>query len=295
MMDRFKLNQTITRIARSGSPRGGVPAVLVIIPAYNEAKNIGAVISDVRQHAPCAAEDSADILVIDDGSTDVTATVARRSGAYVLSLPYNLGIGGAVQAGFKFAVKMGYSYVVRVDGDGQHSAAHIPRLLGMVQRDEADVVIGSRFCPGSITYCPPLARKLGIRFFSLLASLITGQSVYDPTSGMQCLNKRALQVLAGQYPQDYPEVEARVLLHKARLRVVEVPARMRPRAAGNSSITNLRSIYYMLKVTLATLIAALRQEPQYLYWKEDWDAILTASIDGLDQPGIADHYSGVGA
>ncbi|RLC86187.1 MAG: glycosyltransferase family 2 protein [Chloroflexi bacterium] len=293
-MIQVETKPTVSQIAQeaplTGRREEGESSVLVIIPAYNEARNIGTVVTDVRHYAPFA-----DILVIDDGSTDSTAAVAHRSGAYVLSLPYNLGIGGAVQAGFKFAVRRGYSYVVRVDGDGQHNAAYILRLLALVQQGKADVAIGSRFCPGLVTYRPPLARRLGIRFFSFLVSFITRQPVYDPTSGMQCLNRRALYILAQDYPQDYPEVEARVLLHKARLRVIETPVCMRPRATGNSSITYLRSIYYMLKVTLATLIAALRQGPHVSHLKEDLHATPTADTNHSDQHVTVDHYSGVGA
>jgi glycosyltransferase involved in cell wall biosynthesis len=263
-------------------------SVLVIIPAYNEDKSIASVVDDARHYIP-----SGDILVIDDGSSDDTASQARRSGAYVLSLPYNLGIGGAVQTGFKFADKMGYSFVIRVDGDGQHNVADAPRLLDLVQRDEADVVIGSRFCPGFVTYRPPLARKLGIRMFSLLVSCITGQPVYDPTSGMQCLNRRAFHILARHYPQDYPEVESRVVLHKARLRVVETPVYMRPRATGMSSISYLRAIYYMIKVTLATLIAALRQEP-YPSHREENSYAPTTDTGRSSQPVASGHHSGVG-
>jgi glycosyltransferase involved in cell wall biosynthesis len=203
-------------------------------------------------------------VVVDDGSTDETAAVARRAGADVLALPYNLGIGGAVQTGLKFAARKDYAFIIRVDGDGQHYVADIPRLLALVQRGVADVAIGSRFCPGEETYRPPLARRLGIRFFSRLISFLTGQPAYDPTSGMQCLNRRALRVLAQCYPQDYPEVEARILFHRAGLRVIETPAHMLPRPAGNSSITNVRAIYYMLKVTLATLITFLRRGPHTL-------------------------------
>ncbi len=228
-------------------------SVLVIIPAYNEEKNVAQVINGVKQTVPFA-----DILVIDDGSVDATAEMARRSGAGVLNLPFNLGIGGAVQAGIKFAWKYGYPFMLRLDADDQHNPEDIPRLLEVVMLGQADVAIGSRFCPGQETYRPPLARRLGIRYFSLLVSLLVGHRIYDPTSGFQCMNRLALWYFAYYYPQDYPEVEAHVLMHKMGLRVAEVPVVMRPRRSGASSIDLLRSVYYLFKVTLATLMSAFR-------------------------------------
>lgn len=236
----------------SGQPSGTV----VIIPAYNEEACVGDVVRRVRSRG------YRDVVVIDDGSTDSTAAEAESAGAYVLSLPYNLGIGGAVQAGLKFAFQMGYQQVVRVDADGQHDIVEATRLLEAVRGGDVDVAIGSRFMPGYQTYVPPPSRALGIRWFAWLVSRITRTRVYDTTSGMQALNRRALAILAKHYPQDYPEVEARVLLHKTRLRVTEVPVSMAPRAGGMSSITYLRAIYYVFKVSLATLIAAVRQVPR---------------------------------
>ena len=230
--------------------------VLVIIPAYNEEACIGDVVRNVRDSG------FTNVLVIDDGSPDRTASEARKAGAFVLTLTYNLGIGGAVQAGLKFALEMGYQYVVRLDGDGQHQVEEAIKLLHRVQSGEADVAVGSRFFPGQHTYRPPLSRAIGIRWFATLISLITRRPAYDTTSGMQAMNRTALTVLARNYPQDYPEVEARVLLHKAKLQVIEVPVHMRPRAAGLSSITMLRAVYYVFKVSLATLIAAMRQAPR---------------------------------
>jgi hypothetical protein len=205
---------------------------------------------------------NSDVLVVDDGSSDRTASRALRAGAYVLPLPFNLGIGGAVQAGFKFAAEMGYPYMVRIDGDGQHHIEEARKLVQVVQRGEADIAIGSRFFPGQQTYHPPLGRAMGIRWFALMTSLLTREPAFDTTSGMQALNQRAIRLLAENYPQDYPEVEARILMYKARLRVKEIPVKMRPRAAGVSSITYLRSIYYMFKVSLSTLIAVVRNAPQ---------------------------------
>ena len=227
--------------------------ILTIIPAYNEEACIADVVHDVRQSG------YVDVLVVDDGSSDLTAIEADRAGAYILQLPFNLGIGGAVQAGFKFALEMGYEYVIRLDGDGQHKIEESAKLLRMVQVGEADVAIGSRFFPNQHTYTPSLSRKIGIRWFAILVSLLTGTPAYDPTSGMQALNRRALRFLAVNYPQDYPEVEARILMHKAHLHIIEVPVNMEPRKTGQSSITLFRAIYYVLKVSLATLITKVRQ------------------------------------
>ena len=234
---------------------------LIIIPAFNEQACIANVVREALDHQ------LGDVLVIDDCSVDYTALVAEQAGALVLQLPYNLGIGGAVQAGFKFAAEMGYSYVLRIDGDGQHSIAEAARLLESIRRDQADVAIGSRFIPGQQSYHPPWARALGIRWFATVVSTITRQSVTDPTSGMQALNRRALTTFASHYPQDYPEVEARIWLHKLRLRVIELPVYMAPRAGGMSSITYIRAIYYMVKVTLAVVMATLGRAPR-LYARE---------------------------
>jgi len=229
---------------------------LAIIPAYNEEACVGDVVRDVRRSG------LRHVVVVNDGSLDDTAAEARAAGAHVLSLPYNLGIGGAVQAGLKFAVDRGYLYVVRLDGDGQHNVEEIDKLLEVVCDGKVDVAIGSRFFPGQHTYRPSFSRTIGIRWFAAMISWITGEPAYDTTSGMQALNRRAVTVLAANYPQDYPEVETRILLYKAGLRVIEVPVTMNQRAAGTSSITLTRAIYYVLKVSLATLIATLRQAPR---------------------------------
>jgi len=231
--------------------------VLIIIPAYNEEESIGQVVADVK----CSA-DFADILVINDGSTDNTAAVARRSGATVLNLPYNLGIGGAVAAGYKLAEEMSYDYVVRLDGDGQHNPDDVRRLLAPVEQGQADVAFGCRFCGGFGSYRPPLARWLGIRFFGLVVSLVVGQEIHDATSGLRCANRKAIRYFARYSPQDYPEVESHILLNKAGLSEVEVPVTMRARMGGHSSIDALRSVYYAFKVLLAILIRGFQQVPR---------------------------------
>ncbi len=236
--------------------------ILAVIPAYNEQGAIGQVVTDVLDAVP-----HADILVIDDGSTDMTAEVARDAGATVVQHPINLGIGGTVQTGLKFARRMGYDYIIRLDGDGQHNAADIPKLLDVVISGEADVAIGSRFLDKKqLEMHIPFVRRIGIRFFATEVGLITRRPATDTTSGFMAMNYRAVQVLANYLPQDYPEVEGRVILHKAGLATAEVQVRMRERVAGVSSIDSWQSIYYSLKVSVAVLMTALKDVP---VWVED--------------------------
>jgi hypothetical protein len=231
------------------------PRTLAVVPAHNEEGAIGAVVDGIRTFDP-----TFDILVVDDSSTDDTATAAAARGAAVVSLPFNLGIGGAVQTGFKYALEHGYDRAVRLDGDGQHAPEELAQLLAPLDRDEADIVAGSRFADdGDPGHRPAFARRLGIAFFARLVSLLTGQRVTDTTSGFQAMNHLGIELFAHDYPNDYPEVEAIVLAHKHRLRRVEVPVRMREREHGESSITLGSSIYYMLKVTLALLVAMFRK------------------------------------
>jgi len=230
--------------------------ILVILPALNEGSNIAAVVRAVRAQIP-----PADVLVIDDGSLDHTAQEARSAAAMVLKLPYNVGIGAAVQAGFKFAAEYDYDIVVRNDGDGQHAPSGILHLLERLQSHQADVVIGSRFMDEQGDYGTPPARRLGISILAKLLSLITGQRITDPTSGCAAFNRQAILLFAQVYPHDYPEPEAIVILHRSGLRQMEIPVRMIPRQHGNSSITPVRSVYYMMKVTLAILINLLRRPP----------------------------------
>jgi glycosyltransferase involved in cell wall biosynthesis len=228
---------------------------VAIVPAYDEEGAIGVTIDEIRAFDP-----SFDVVVIDDGSTDATAAAAAARGAAVVSLPFNLGIGGAVQTGFKYALEHDYDRAVRLDGDGQHDPAELGKLLAPLAAGVADVVVGSRFAGGNDDgHRPALTRRLGIVFFAGLVSLLTRQRVTDTTSGFQALNRRGIELFAHDYPNDYPEVEATVLVHKHRLRLVEVPVRMRDREHGRSSITLVRSVYYMLKVTLALLVAMVRK------------------------------------
>ncbi|MEW6721323.1 MAG: glycosyltransferase family 2 protein [Thermodesulfobacteriota bacterium] len=226
--------------------------VLVAIPAYREEKKIGAVVRAVREHSPY------DILVVNDGSPDRTSEVARAAGAIVLDLPCNLGIGGAVQTAFLYALDRGYDAVARLDGDGQHDPADIPRILEPVLRGEADAAIGSRFL-GESMYRVSYPRIFGIRFFRILVNLFTGYRITDPTSGFFAVNRRMMEFYSVHYPSDYPEVDAYILMHRLKAGAVEVPVRMYEREEGKSSITPFRALYYMVKVTLSFLINCIRR------------------------------------
>ena len=228
--------------------------IVAVVPAYDEADSIATVVHELRAFDP-----EIDVVVVDDGSSDATSETAIAAGAAVVRLPFNLGIGAAVQTGFRYALEHGYHTAVRLDGDGQHDPAELPKLLEPLARGEADVVTGSRFRDTEGGYRPPLARRLGITWFARLVSLLSGQRVTDTTSGFQALNRKGIALFASDYPSDYPEVEATVLLLKHRLRLVEVPVRMREREHGASSITFLRSLYYAIKVTLALLVAMGRR------------------------------------
>ena len=227
--------------------------VLVIVPAYNEEKSLPGVIQDLRESIPLA-----DILVVNDGSKDATSRVARESGVSVLDLPFNLGIGGAVQSGYLYALRNNYDIAVQFDGDGQHVGKEIIKLLHPLEAGAADMVIGSRFLiPGA--YNTPVFRSVGIWIFSFVLSRAMGTSVTDSTSGFRAANRGVIEFFARNYPDDYPEVESLVLLHKVKKRMLEVPVTMRGRTGGKSSITPLRSLYYMTKVLIAVLIDLMKK------------------------------------
>jgi glycosyltransferase involved in cell wall biosynthesis len=226
---------------------------IAIVPARNEEACVGKVIAELRRFDP-----GLEIVVVDDGSADRTAAIAASAGAQVVRLPFNLGIGGAVQTGFAYALEQGFQLAVRLDGDGQHDPAELPALLEPVLSGRADIAVGSRFA-GSGEYRPPLGRRIGIRLFARLVSLLVRQRVTDTTSGFQAVNRRGIRLFAADYPHDYPEVEAIVMVYRHRLRLEEVPVRMRERAGGSSSITALHSVYYMAKVTLALFIGLFRR------------------------------------
>ena len=231
--------------------------LVAVVPAWNEAEAIGRVVDDIL-----AVDPAIDVVVVDDASDDDTAIVASSRGATVLSLPFNVGIGGAVQTGLRHALDAGCELAVRLDGDGQHDASEIPKILAPVEAGEADLVIGSRFVDGSGSYRPPLARRLGIRVFAGLVSLLGGQRVTDTTSGFVALNRKGIALFAVEYPHDYPEVEATLVALRSGLRVTQVQVEMRERTTGSSSITFVRSLYYIVKVMLALLVASLRRYPR---------------------------------
>ncbi len=227
---------------------------VAIVPAYNEEQSIGRVVDELR-----AFDEGLEVLVVDDGSTDGTAEVARARGARVVSLPFNLGIGGAVQTGFRYAWEHDFDVAVRVDGDGQHAPAELDAVLAPVLAGEADVVVGSRFIGGD-GYRSSRSRRVGIRLLALSVSALTRQRVTDPTSGFQAANRKGLRLVAADDPHDYPEAEAAVMVAKHALRLREVPVAMRARETGRSSITAVRSVYYMVKVVLAIFVALFRRK-----------------------------------
>lgn len=227
---------------------------VAIVPAYNEELAVPRVIDELRAFDP-----GLDIVVVDDGSVDRTAAVAAAKGARVLRLPFNLGIGGAVQTGFRFAFENDYDVAVRVDGDGQHDPSQLVRVLEPVLRGEADIAIGSRFASDEGGYRSSRARRVGIRLLAWVVSRIVGQRVTDTTSGFQAVNREGIALFARDYPHDYPEVEATVMVFRHRLRLCEVPVLMRERDSGRSSITALRSVYYMVKVLLAIFVGLFRR------------------------------------
>ncbi|HEY7196342.1 MAG TPA: glycosyltransferase family 2 protein [Gaiellaceae bacterium] len=226
---------------------------IAIVPALNEEATIGAVVDEIRSVDP-----SFEIVVVDDGSTDATVAVAAARGVSVVSLPFNLGIGGAVQTGFRYALEHGFDVAVQVDGDGQHDPSELPALLAPVLAGEADLVVGSRFA-GRGRYRAPFFRRAGIRLFAWTASRLVGQPLTDTTSGFRAVNRHGILLFADEYPHDYPEVEAVVTLARSRLRVVEVPVTMRERAGGRSSIGRLAGPYYVVKVLVAVLVGLLRR------------------------------------
>ncbi len=231
------------------------PRALIVMPAFNEAATIGEVISSIRE-----ANGSFDVIVVDDGSTDGTAVSARDAGARVLRLPFNLGIGGAVQAGFKYALDNGYEQLIQVDADGQHEPGEVCKLLEVMRQDpQVDVVCGSRFKTDT-GYVAPISRRTGIHIFAFLLSHLVGQPVTDPTSGFRLYNRRAIELFAFDYPHDYPEVEAVLMLHH-QLRMVETPVQMYQRG-GDSSIGSGKSAYYMVKVLRALPVGLARKRPK---------------------------------
>lgn len=223
---------------------------LVIIPAHNEAKSLPELFRELKQ-TPVEH----DILVINDNSTDDTEAVCKAHGIRVISLPVNLGIGGAVQTGYKYALRNNYDVAVQMDGDGQHDPRFLELLLSRI-RAGYHMSIGSRFIENK-GFQSSLSRRAGIRFFSWLIRLLMGKRISDPTSGFRACSRELIRLFAGSYPKDYPEPETIVTALRNRYRIAEVPVVMRARSAGESSITTNRAIYYMIKVSMAMMIAAI--------------------------------------
>jgi glycosyltransferase involved in cell wall biosynthesis len=243
---------------------------LAIVPAFNEAGMVARVIRDIRRHAP-----DFDVVVVDDGSTDTTSAHAQAQGAVVIRHPFNLGIGGAMQSGYKYALREGYDVAVQVDGDGQHKPAYLHDLLAKLETegDEADMVTGSRFL-GDPGYRVPFGRRVGNLIFAMVMSAITRKKITDPTSGFRMANRRGIELFAHDYPHDYPEVEAILMLHAHKLRLHEVHVSMNKRDFGKSSIDYPRSAYYMVKVLLAIFIGLFRRRPTPVGFESSRDAIL---------------------
>jgi len=228
--------------------------MLAIVPSFNEESNITDVIESIKHIKPML-----DILVVNDGSDDETGALAVSTGlAHVVSLACNLGIGGAVQTGFKYARENNYDIALQFDGDGQHISSEIDTLIDPVRNEEADVVIGSRFCRKQPGFKSPLARRVGIKIFEIVNSLLINQKITDNTSGFRAYNRRAIDFLADNYPMYYPEPEAVILLGKNGFRLKEGFVHMRNRSSGSSSITWFGSVFYMVTVLLATLMTAVR-------------------------------------
>ena len=245
----------------------GMGSVLVVIPAYNEEESIRKVVEGVNDHIPLA-----DVLVVDDGSADNTSRRVQESDAELLRLPRNLGVGAALEVALRYAESMGYSYALRLDADGQHDPQDALRLLEAARRGEADVLIGSRFLEAGSSegqasrnprwrYQTTPIRALGIKVFASLVSFLIGQRISDPTCGLRCFNRQAMCYLARHHPQDYPEVESMVVLHRAGFRLKELPVAIYPRTGGVSSISTWKAVYYVFRVMLAASIAAVRSLP----------------------------------
>jgi glycosyltransferase involved in cell wall biosynthesis len=227
---------------------------VAIVPAFNEERNIGRVLDELH-----ALDAGLDVVVVSDGSSDGTVEVAVARGAHVIALPFNLGIGGAVQTGFRYAWEEGYELAVRLDGDGQHDPAELRALVAPVVAGDADLAVGSRFVSGG-GYRSTAPRRVGIRLLALVVSVIARQRLTDTTSGFQAANRKVIGVYAADLPHDYPEVEGMVMAIKHRIRLVEVPVTMREREHGRSSIGAFGSVYYMIKILLALFVDLFRKD-----------------------------------
>jgi glycosyltransferase involved in cell wall biosynthesis len=246
--------------------------ILVMIPAYNEQKNIARVIRSVKRYVP-----GADIVVISDGSIDATVPLAESAGADVVSLPFNMGYGVACQTGFKYAFRNGYDYLVQMDGDGQHEPKCIPDMLAAVQDPEVDLVLGSRWL-GLVEYKGPLLRKFGKFFFGFLASAITRHQVTDPTSGFQALSSQVIRFYCTDvYPVDYPDADVIIMLDRAGFRIKEVPVIMYLNQTGQSMHAGLRPLYYGIKMLMSITMTLLRDDRDL---RERWPSEIISPSKG---------------
>jgi glycosyltransferase involved in cell wall biosynthesis len=228
---------------------------LLIVPAHNEAENITSVIDEVRSLHP-----ELDLLIIDDGSSDLTYRLAEGRGAKVLRLPFNLGYGAAVQTGFLYAVENGYDACVLTDGDGQHDPQYISALIAPIFNNQCDLVLGSRFL-GKADYPVPVARRLGMLLFSNLASLFTRQQITDPTSGFQAISRRLMEFfIDDNYPYDFPDADTLIRLCFAGFKIQEVPVTIRPRLRGESMHSGALPLYYIYKMLFSTFIALTQRK-----------------------------------
>ena len=229
--------------------------ILVIVPAFNESGSIAKTVTELL-----ALPLPLMVLVVNDGSKDATAQEAKAAGAQVISLIYNLGIGGAVQTGFKFAKLKNFDIAVQVDGDGQHDVRYLGQLIKPIVLGHADMTIGSRFLPPHLGYQSSFIRRMGINFFARLLSSLTHCKITDPTSGFRAFNQRTIKIFAEYYPHDFPEPEAIMVARLNYTRIIEVPVEMRKRTAGLSSIRYLKTLYYMVKVTFAILLYKIKKK-----------------------------------
>ncbi len=243
--------------ARTPMPTEKAIRKLAIVPALNEERQIGGVVDDIKRAAP-----GFDVLVIDDGSTDRTAEVARAHGASVVRHPFNMGYGVALQTAYKFAVRQNYDLLVQLDGDGQHDPAYIPALAEQITSGATDVCVGTRFREG-LGYIPPFFRRMGMVIFGYIASRATGRRVTDPTSGYQALTLRAFTFFQlDLFPFDYPDADVLILLHRAGFRVNEIPVRMKPSPTGKSMHGGvLKPLFYVFKMFLSIAVTLLREKP----------------------------------
>lgn len=225
---------------------------LVIIPAYNEEGNIIKTVTDIQKHAP-----SFDYVVVNDCSKDNTLKICLEQGYPVLNLPCNMGIGGGVQTGYLYAARNGYDLAVQFDGDGQHNAAYLEEMAEKLESEKLDMLIGSRYIQKQ-GFQSSGARRMGIKYFTGLIKLVAGATITDPTSGMRMVNAETIALFAEDYPKDYPEPESVVTLLKKKKKVKELPVTMNAREEGVSSISPVKAVYYMIKVSIAILIAAVR-------------------------------------